>query len=119
MIADAAKEFVDAAEAITGVEVRRDREIAQLREQIEGAQARAAEEIGRHRADQAAAVALIRQHDRDDNAVAELLETTPRALRQLTTIAARQHVQESPGSTAGDERTLQSTGEPPRSVDPH
>ncbi|TQM32733.1 hypothetical protein [Nocardia bhagyanarayanae] len=107
LIAAAAKEYVDAVQAIAAAEASRDREIAQLRAQIEGVQARAAEEIGRHRANQAAAGALIRQHEPDDNAIAELLETTPRALRQLVAIADRGRKRESqePSISAADDLT--------------
>ncbi|WP_327116655.1 hypothetical protein OHB12_05230 [Nocardia sp. NBC_01730] len=82
-IADAVKRYVDDWQAIAACEAQRDTEIETLREQIHAVESRTAEEVARHRADQAAAAVAIRDQGQTDEDVAELLELDTRQARQL------------------------------------
>jgi hypothetical protein len=97
-IADAVKRYVEDWQAITACEAKRDSEIEALREQISAIESRTAEEVARHRADQAAAAAVIRDQGQTDDDVAELLEINTRQARQLIN-AARAQRSTTPTST--------------------
>ena len=90
VIAAAVRRYLQDWQEISGCENARDRDLAGLREQISAVQNRAAEQIARLRADQAAAAALIRDQGQSDDDVAELLELTVKQARQLIG-AARTH----------------------------
>ncbi|MGY1898328.1 hypothetical protein ACW9HG_23125 [Nocardia gipuzkoensis] len=81
------KRYLADWEAITACETKRDQDIAALRQQISDVESRAAEEIARHRANQAEAAVVIRDHGASDEDVAELLEISPKQARQLVAAA--------------------------------
>ncbi|MFI9410139.1 hypothetical protein [Nocardia gamkensis] len=85
------KRYLAGWAAITACETSRDRGIAALREQISDLEARAASEIARYRADQAEAAVVIRDHGVSEQDIAELLEISPKYVRQLITAARAQH----------------------------
>lgn len=90
-IHEAVKRYLADWAAITACETRRDHDIAALREQISDLEARAASEIARYRADQAEAAAVIRDHGASEQNIADLLEISPKHVRQLITAARAQH----------------------------
>ncbi|WP_433621036.1 hypothetical protein [Nocardia sp. CA-120079] len=77
------KRYLDHWQAITACETARDQEVEALRQQISVVESRTAEEIARHRVDQALAAALIRDLGQSDDDVAELLEISGKHARQL------------------------------------
>ncbi|WP_327097397.1 hypothetical protein OIE68_00485 [Nocardia vinacea] len=84
------KRYLRDWQAITACEAKRDNEIEALRQQISDVESRAAQEIARHRGDQAEAAAVIRDHGQTDDDVADLLEISTKQARQLI-IAGRSH----------------------------
>ncbi|WP_039804531.1 hypothetical protein [Nocardia araoensis] len=89
-IHEAVKRYLADWAAITACETTRDHDIAALRQQISDLEARAASEIARYRADQAAAAAAIRDRGGSEQDIADLLEISLKEVRQLLT-AARTH----------------------------
>jgi hypothetical protein len=89
-IHEAVKRYLADWAAITACETARDHEITALRQQISDLEARAASEIARYRADQAAAAAVIRDRGATEEDIADLLEISLKEVRQLLT-AARAH----------------------------
>ncbi|MGW6335921.1 hypothetical protein [Nocardia rhamnosiphila] len=83
----AVAEHIAAWQAINAVITRRDSEIEQLRSRIAELEAAATEQVAVLRARQAAVVAAIKQHGDPDDEIAELLEITPRQVRQLLAAA--------------------------------
>ncbi|MFX0575084.1 hypothetical protein [Nocardia nepalensis] len=81
------KRYIAAWQAITSIEQARDDDIAALQQQIAAARERAAAEIAEHRHRQALAAARIREQGNTDEDVADLLEITPKQVRQLVAAA--------------------------------
>lgn len=79
----AVADHIAAWQAINAVEARRDTEIDQLRTRIGELEAAATEQVAAHRNRQAAAIAVIKHHGETDDGIAELLEITPRQVRQF------------------------------------
>ncbi|MGY2087826.1 MULTISPECIES: hypothetical protein [Nocardia] len=86
-IHEAVKRYLTDWAAITACETTRDENIAALHKQISDVEAAAAQEIARHRADQAEAAAVIRDHGASEDELADLLEISTKQARQLITIA--------------------------------
>ncbi|MFE3000041.1 hypothetical protein ACFXG4_34210 [Nocardia sp. NPDC059246] len=82
-ITRAVGDYLTAWQAISGIEDRRDRDVAALREQIDAVLARAASDITTREQEQAAAAAAVRAHVQSDEELADLLEITVKRARQL------------------------------------
>ncbi|WP_280463144.1 hypothetical protein [Nocardia carnea] len=107
----AVAEYISAWQAINAITTRRDTEIEQLRNRIAELEAGATEQVAVQRARQAAAVASIKQHNDPDDEIADLLEITPRQVRQLVAAARREtdHASGSPSpAPAGAPQATQS-----------
>ncbi|MGS2807790.1 hypothetical protein [Nocardia abscessus] len=90
-IAAAVRRYLSDWQAITACETKRDAEIAELRRQISVVEDEAAAQIASLRADQGSAAMTIRdQPGHTDDDVADLLEITPKQVRQLITLARTQ-----------------------------
>ncbi|MBF6173594.1 hypothetical protein [Nocardia blacklockiae] len=105
-VTSAVRSYISAWHAITLIEQRRDREISALRQQIDDAAARAAAEIGEFQRAQADTAATIQTAGHSDSEIAELLEITPKQVRQLL-VTARNAGQLD--GHQGDERTNRPT----------
>lgn len=79
----AIQDYISAWHAIQLVEQRRDKNIVELKKQIDQATARAADEIAGHQRAQAEAAATMHSEGHNDDEIAELLEITPKQARQL------------------------------------
>ena len=82
-ITRAVADYLNAWQAISIVEDRRDRDVAALRKQIDDVLAQAASELTTHEQAQAAAAAVVRAHVQNDEELADLLEITVKRARQL------------------------------------
>ncbi|WP_280378315.1 hypothetical protein [Nocardia wallacei] len=95
-VTGAVRGYISAWHAIRVIEQRRDQEIASLRQQIDDTTARAAAEIAEYHHAQADSAATIHAQGHNDTEIAELLEITPKQVRQLLATArqsgaAQQH----------------------------
>ncbi|MGW4371522.1 hypothetical protein ACWEKT_38400 [Nocardia takedensis] len=88
------RRYLDDWQKISAREAQRDEAVDELRHQIESVEARAAEDIGRLRHDQAHIAAEIREHGQIEDDIAELLEITVKQVRQLLALA-RTHPRDS------------------------
>ncbi|MFI6218742.1 hypothetical protein ACIBCD_42600 [Nocardia brasiliensis] len=86
-ITEAVKKYIASWVAITDCETKRDRDIEICQQQIQELKALADTEIGKHRAQQAAAAAALREQGQSDEDVAELLEITTQQARRLIAAA--------------------------------
>ncbi|MEV4233566.1 hypothetical protein AB0J47_00100 [Nocardia sp. NPDC049737] len=93
------KRYLSDWQAITACEAKRDNEIEALRQQISDVESRTAQEIARHRGDQAEAAAVIRDNGQTDDDVAELLEISTKQARQLITTARAHRATPSSGAS--------------------
>lgn len=90
-VSAAVRRYLTDWQAITACETKRDAEIAELRRRISVVEDEAAAQIAGLRADQGRAAAIIRdQPGHTDDDVADLLEITPKQVRQLITLARTQ-----------------------------
>ncbi|MET7772001.1 hypothetical protein [Nocardia sp. NPDC005366] len=90
-VSAAVRRYLADWQAITACEAKRDVEITELRRRISVVEDEAAAQIAGLRADQGHAAAIIRdQPGHTDDDVADLLEITPKHLRQLITLARTQ-----------------------------
>jgi predicted HTH domain antitoxin len=105
----AVAEHIAAWQAINALITRRDTEIEQLRERIAELEAAATEQVAVQRARQAAAVAAIKQHGDSDGEIAELLEITPRQVRQLLAAARIKTYNSAEGSARDQAGTSEAT----------
>ncbi|WP_157120569.1 hypothetical protein [Nocardia fusca] len=107
----AVAEHIAAWQAINAIITRRDFEIEQLRNRIAELEAAATEQVEVQRDRQASAVAAIKHHGDPDGDIADLLEITPRQVRQLLA-AARSKADivggSPPRAPAGAPKTTQS-----------
>ncbi|WP_433678167.1 hypothetical protein [Nocardia sp. CA-119907] len=110
------KRYLSDWQAITACEAKRDSEIEALRQQISEVESRTAREISRHRADQAEAAAVIRDHGQTDDDVAELLEISTKQARQLITTARAHRGTPSLGASPTSTATPTEHPERPRHV---
>ncbi|WP_433664762.1 hypothetical protein ACQPW1_22995 [Nocardia sp. CA-128927] len=83
VVASAVEEYIHAWHAIRGLEQARDDEIAALEQQINTIRQHATSEIATQRRQQALAAVMIREQGHRDDDVADLLEITPKQVRQL------------------------------------
>lgn len=83
IVVAAVEEYIRAWHAITTAEQARDDQIAALEQQINTVREHAASEVAAQRRHQALAAAMIRQQGHRDDDVADLLEITPKEVRQL------------------------------------
>ncbi|MFJ2834322.1 hypothetical protein ACIO52_03055 [Nocardia sp. NPDC087230] len=86
---DAVQTYLHAAGVIRHSLMTRDHRIGELRGQIEQIEREYEAEATRWRAQQAQAVALMRDQGESDESIGQLLELTSRQVRQLMTAAAR------------------------------
>ncbi len=87
-IAAAVRRYLADWQAITDCEAKREAEVAELRRQISVVEDEAARKIATLRADQGSAAMTIRdQPGHTDDDVADLLEITPKQVRQLISLA--------------------------------
>ncbi|WP_280465735.1 hypothetical protein [Nocardia brasiliensis] len=105
-VTEAVKKYIASWVAITDCETKRDREIEICQQQIQELKALADTEIGKHRAQQAAAAAALREQGQSDEDVAELLEITTQQARRL--IAAARAT----SATSGSFDTITEPNEP-------
>ncbi|WP_433574819.1 hypothetical protein [Nocardia brasiliensis] len=94
-VTEAVKKYIASWVAITDCETKRDQEIENCQQKIQELKALADTEIGKHRAQQAAAAAALREQGQSDEDVAELLEITTQQARRL--IAAARTTPATPG----------------------
>lgn len=87
VILAAVKRYIEAWQAITARENKRDSDIEQLRRRITEVEAEATVEIDRYRVAQASAAATLREQGQSDDDIAELLEITPKEVRRLLGLA--------------------------------
>lgn len=103
-ISAAVGRYLSRWQAITACETQREQDVAALHRQIREVEDRAAAVIADHRAEQDRIAADIRARTSTDDEVAELLEITPRQLRQhLAAARTDDTVPETPPSTAAPE----------------
>ncbi|WP_280440409.1 hypothetical protein [Nocardia brasiliensis] len=100
--------------AITDCETKRDQEVEICQQKIQELKALADTEIGKHRAQQAAAAAVLREQGQSDEDVAELLEITTQQARRLiaaarTTPATSVSLDTIAGRKEADSRTATDT----------
>lgn len=109
VILAAVKRYIEAWQAITAHENRRDSDIEQLRRRITEVEAEASTEIDRHRVAQASAAATLREQGQSDDDIAELLEITSKEVRRLLGLArtAAEPTTTQPDSTTGGRSRMQ------------
>ncbi|WP_216907543.1 hypothetical protein [Nocardia noduli] len=101
-VSAAVRRYLADWQAISACEAKRDSEIAELRRRISAVEDEAAAQISGLRADQGQAAAIIRdQPGHTDDDVADLLEITPKQVRQLITLARTQP--NDPADSAADD----------------
>ena len=83
IVSAAVRQYWSAWQAISTIEQRRDRRIRALHDKIRHLEEAAATDIAVHRTRQAAAVARMNEHGCSTDDIAELLEISVRAARQL------------------------------------
>jgi len=83
----AVKRYIEAWQAITARESKRDSDIEQLRRRITEVEAEATVEIDRYRVAQASVAAILREQGQSDDDIAELLEITSKEVRRLLGLA--------------------------------
>ncbi|MFI9504183.1 hypothetical protein [Nocardia sp. NPDC052566] len=83
IVGGAVRDYIGAWQAIMRVEAQRDKDVAALHQQIEDVRSAAAEEIDGYQRSQAGAAAAMHAQGRNVDEIAELLEATPRDVRQL------------------------------------
>ncbi|WP_433755783.1 hypothetical protein [Nocardia sp. CA-135398] len=87
VVTAAVKRYIGVWQTIGAVERRRDSEIARLQQRIVEVRDAAEMEIAEHRTEQAVAAAVIRDQGHDADDIADLLEITPKQVRQLLSAA--------------------------------
>ncbi|MFX0573739.1 hypothetical protein [Nocardia nepalensis] len=87
IVTAAVKRYIGAWQRIGAVERRRDSEIASLQQRIVEVRDGAEVEIAEQRTEQAVAAAAIRDQGHDTDDIADLLEITPKKVRQLLSAA--------------------------------
>lgn len=91
VIRAAIKTYIAEWHAITECEAQLDTEVTELRQRIRAAEERAGREKAEHHALQAAAAARMRETGLTEVEISDLLETSPKHLRQLLATARAAH----------------------------
>ena len=107
----AVRDYISAWHAIQLVQERKGKDIANLRQRIDEVTSKAEEEVSGHEEAQAQAAAAIHAEGHSDDEIADLLETSPRRVRQL--IARHRNGEHSSGgqSRSGTERPSEGVAE--------
>lgn len=105
VIRAAIKTYIAEWHAITECEAQLDTEVAALRQRIRAAEERAGREKAEHHTLQAAAAVRMRETGLTEVEISELLETSPKHVRQLLSAARAAHNGDSVSSETAGKRT--------------
>ncbi|WP_280215130.1 hypothetical protein [Nocardia cyriacigeorgica] len=117
VIRGAIKTYISEWHAITECEAQLNTEVTALRERIRAAEERAGREKAEHHALQAAAAARMRETGLTEVEISELLETSPKHVRQLLAAARAAHNGDAASSETADDRTIDRTDPPNQQPD--
>ncbi|TLG00330.1 hypothetical protein FEK35_24100 [Nocardia cyriacigeorgica] len=105
-IGEAIKTYIAEWQAITECEEQLDSEVTELQQRIRAAEERAGREKAEHHARQAAAALRMRETGLAEVEISELLETSPKHVRQLLAIARAAQNSDSGASRSTDRATI-------------
>ncbi|WP_280231283.1 hypothetical protein [Nocardia cyriacigeorgica] len=105
VIRAAIKDYIAEWHAITECEAQLDTEVTALQQRMRIAEERAGREKAEHHARQAAAAARMRETGLTEVEISELLETSPKHVRQLLAAARAAHNGDGAPSETADNRT--------------
>lgn len=117
VIRTAIKTYIAEWHAITECDAQLDTEVTELRQRIRAAEERAARKKAEHHARQAAAAARMRETGLTEVEISELLETSPKHVRQLLATQRTAHNGDTASSETANNRTTDRTDPPNQQPD--